>query len=61
MPVTTPELTVAVVVLLLNQVPPGIASLNVTDEPTQTVEGPVIVDEPVTVTTVVAMQPPGIE
>ena len=40
-PVTTPPRTVAVVLLLLH-VPPGAKSVNVTDEPVQTVEGPVM-------------------
>jgi hypothetical protein len=58
MPVTTPpELTVAVAVLLVIQVPPERASLNVIVEPTQRVEGPVIDEPPVTVIVLVARQP----
>ena len=39
-PVTTPPATVATDGLLLVHAPPGVASLNVIDEPTHTVPGP---------------------
>jgi hypothetical protein len=54
-PVTTPDVpTVAMAVLPLNQNPPVVASLSAMVEPAHTVDGPVIVDEPVTVTVLYA-------
>ena len=47
--ITPPELTVATVELLVVQVPPVVALLNVIVEPVQTVEGPDIAP-PLTVT-----------
>ena len=60
-PTTKPtELTVATAVLLLLQVPPGVASESVVDNPAQTCGIPVIGSMPgITVTTVVAIQPVG--
>ena len=40
-PVTTPPATLAVTSLLV-QLPPGAGSVNTIDEPTQTVDGPVM-------------------
>lgn len=61
MPVTRPvDDTVAIAVLLLLHVPPGVAQLNNVDELTQTDDAPVIGRielEEVTVTVFVAEQP----
>ena len=61
MPVTIPVLLpiVAIVVLLLAHVPPGVASLKIVVCPTHTVGMPVIALGPGTVTVVVIKHPPG--
>jgi hypothetical protein len=61
-PVTSPvELTVATAVLLLDHVPPGVASLSRVEVPTQVYDAPVIAEMPevaVTVTDFVTIQLP---
>lgn len=61
-PVTTPEpLTVAIAVLLLLHVPPGVALVKVMAEPTHVAEGPPIggIVAVVTVKLIVVKQPDG--
>lgn len=61
LPVTTPldDPTVATPALLLVQVPPGLALVNVVDEPTHIVDAPEMDPGVVTTVTVwVAKQPP---
>lgn len=59
-PFTTPALTAALLLLAL-QMPPGVPSVNVTDDPTQTAPEPVIVpaeSAPSTLTTTLALTVP---
>ena len=62
MPLTIPvEPTVAADVLLLLHVPPDVASVNAKVNPWQTTGDPVITENGLTVTAVVAIQPVGSE